>query len=257
MKLKSTTILQLMLLFISLQTACRKEEQQEKKEEANGPVLPVKFESQSRIILLKYLPNTNLLSQIEDKSGTKEVIRYTKDQLINGFESYENGKLVYTADFFRDEKQRLITVNQFKENGPVSTPTGYYTLEYNSADQVSKIKSYNPGKKLLSSKTLLYDELSNLVNEQIDFPLPQESNSYRYDQKKGICSAIANAFILSLESRHKFFASAAHNLLSREGTIAAKNFTFLYQYKTNDYPDQFTLTGQNAETFQITYQPAP
>lgn len=260
-----TTVLALTAI-IFWQTGCRKITPSEEKPVVNPPVnnsqlfIPVKLESGKQQIQLKYVENTAQLLSIEDNTGRKELIKYNKNKLASGFESYENNQLVYSSDYFRDAGGRVNTINQFKVNGPAFTPTGHLSIGYDSGNRISEVNAFDLRDQLLEHKTYAYDQQGNLVRTAIEKPaLKTETSICTYDQKKGMCSAVPNSLLLSIESAYKFLLySVTGNLLVKTAISTEKGYVCSYTYNSQNYPSKQTLTeGSLTTSFTLTYKTLP
>nr|WP_199077612.1 hypothetical protein [Pedobacter sp. ASV19] len=251
---------------IFLETACRKITPSEETSILNPPVnnsqlfIPVKLESAKQQIQLKYLENSNLLLSAEDNTGRKELIKYNKNKLASGFEIYENNQLIYSSDYFRDASGRVNTINQFKVSGPAFTPTGHLSIGYDSGNRISNISTFDLHDQLLEYKICTYDQQDHLTRTDIEKPsLKSETCIYTYDQKKGLCNAVPNALLFSIESQHKFlFCSVIGNSLSKTAVSTEKGYTCSYEYNLQSQPSKLNLLeGSQTTTFTLTYKTLP
>jgi hypothetical protein len=260
-----TTVFALTVI-IFWETGCRKIIPSEEKPIVTPPVnnsqlfIPVKLESTQQQIQLKYLENSNLLLSAEDNSGRKELIKYNKNKLASGFEIYENNQLVYSSDYFRDAIGRVNTINQFKVSGQAFTPIGHLSIRYDSGNRISEVSTFDLHDQLLEHKIYTYDQQDHLIRIETEKPsLKSEISIYNYDQKKGLCNAVPNALLFSIESQYKFlFYSVAGNLLSKTAISAEKGYTCSYEYNSQSQPSKLNLLeGSLTTTFTLTYKILP
>lgn len=260
------TTLSALMAIIFLETGCRKIEPSEEKPVVLPPVkdtqlfIPVKLESDKQQIQLKYLENTAQLLSIEDNSGKKELIKYNKNKLISGLEVYDNNLLIYASDYFRDASGRVNTINQFKVSLPTFTPTGHIQIGYDASNRISELSAFDLHDQLLEHKTYTYDAQGNLMLTESEKPsLKPEISNCTYDQKQGLCSAVPNSLLLSIESTYKFLLySATGNLLNKTAVSAEKGYNCSYQYNPQSYPLKVILKEASLTTsFTVTYKTLP
>lgn len=248
------------------ETGCRKITPSEEKPIVTPPVnnsqlfIPVKLESTRQQIQLKYLENSNLLLTVEDNAGRKELIKYNKNKLASGFESYENNQLVYSSDYFRDAGGRVNTINQFKVNGPAFTPTGHLSIAYDSDNRIAHVSTFDLHDQLTEHEIYTYDQQGHLIHIETEKPsFKSETSICSYDQKKGLCDAVPNALLFTIESRYKFlFYSVTVNLLSKTAISTEKGYTCSYEYNSQSQPSKLNLLeGSLKTTFTLTYKTLP
>jgi hypothetical protein len=253
-------------VIIFWETGCRKITPSEEKPIVNPPVnssqlcIPLKLESAKQQIQLKYLENSNLLLSVEDNTGRKELIKYNKNKLASGFEVYENNQLVYSSDYFRDTRGRINTINQFKVNGPVFTPTGHLSIEYDSDNRIAQVSTFDLRNQLLEHKICTYDQQDHLIRIETEkSSLKSETSICSYDQKKGLCNAVSTALLFSIESQYKFlFYSVTGNLLSKTAISTEKGYNCSYEYNSQSQPSKLNvLEGSLTTTFTLTYKTLP
>lgn len=253
-KIKNTLLL--IIITATVVPGCKKmtvEELPEPPIVKKNNLVPIKIETKTQLIELKYLENTRLLSEIQNiTTGKKEILQYSKDHVLSGLDTYENNRLVYTSDYFRDAERRIYMVTQFKVNEAVLTPLGYLTLKYNTQNQVVKITSYSTRDVMTGNQIMEYDENANLISIVKDFPLPAVKSNFSYDLKNAMFKNVQDLQLLSVQSQYLFFKSVKNNLLVGSGE---KNYSFTYIYDTNNYPEQIILNEQNVKTtYKVTYQ---
>ncbi|HWW41121.1 hypothetical protein [Pedobacter sp.] len=266
MNFRIKTTLFALTVIIFWETGCRKITSSEETPIINPPAnnsqlfIPVKLESAKQQIQLKYLENSNLLLTVEDNTGRKEQIKYNKNKLASGFESYENNQLVYSSDYFRDATGKVNIINQFKVNGPAFTPIGHLLIGYDSGNRVAQVSTFDLHDQLLEHKIYTYDQQDHLIRIETEKPsFKSEISICNYDQKKGLCNAVPNALLFSIESQYKFlFYSVAGNLLSKTAISAEKGYTCSYEYNSQSQPSKLNLLeGSLTTTFILTYKILP
>lgn len=234
-------------------TSGRKEETQVPAEQPAKKFVPVKFESDKLQISLKYQENTANLIEIASSDGYITLITYKNQQ------PYEIKKMKYNQPFqlvdYVKDKDGLPKARCFDESGPVFTPTGFYILNYDQADQLTKIRYYKDNAELFRESVLSYS-LGNVTElVQSDYPGASKKTQYTYDIKKGIFKHVKYCDRLFLESRYLFFNPGQNNMLSSTGSKAPlEDLTCSYEYNADDLPVKLRVTDHNiTQSFTITY----
>lgn len=221
--------------------------------------VPVKLESSSLVITLKYKENTAQLIAIESNDGYKIAISYNNKLQLSVLEKYRNNNLYYAA-YYETNAQKLVQrANQF-EHDPIFnsfTPIGFYTLDYNGQQRITGVKYYSSTDQLIRSYSLTYSSSQNLsANTVAIYPNQINQLNYSFDNKKGIASHIAESWLFAFEGKYWFLLSSVNNILSYSNQkTPTENSSFSYEYNTDGYPSKMTITGnKSTQVFKITYK---
>ena len=249
------------LIFLIVSCKKRKIRKEEKPVETDKPVItdpvkkqliPIKFESENLSINLKYIENTAFISEVNSSNGYSVKVTY-ESQLPYIFKHKNN--IVFEAIYFAKTTSQDIKATFFDVDDKVSSPTGYLILKRDINEQLISIlacgndPSY-PCKESSWSYTIAGNLSDIVVKNGATETTPIK---YTHDQKNGIFKNVKHAQLLFLEMGYSFFCADKNNRLSYLNTDKpSENTDFNYQYNTDDYPKQLTIT-QSKQTFKITY----
>lgn len=215
--------------------------------------VPVRFESDNLQISLKYQENTANLIEIAGSDGYMTLITY-KNQQPHEIKKMKYNQPFQLVDYVKD-KEGLPKARSFDESGAVFTPTGFYILNYDLADQLTKIRYYKDNAELFRESVLSYS-LGNVTElVQSDYPGGSKKTQYTYDIKNGIFKHVKYGERLFLESRYLFFKPGQNNMLSSADSKAPlENLTCSYEYNADDLPVKLRVTDHKiTQNFTITY----
>jgi hypothetical protein len=256
--MKSTLRIAFAIYFLCFM-ACKKNSA-ERKEETKVPAeqpakkfVPVKFESDKLQISLKYQENTANLIEIAGSDGYVTLITY-KNQQPYEIKKMKQNQPFQLVDYVKD-KEGLPKARCFDESGPVFTPTGFYILNYDLADQLTKIRYYKDNAELFRESVLSYS-LGNVTElVQSDYPGGSKKLHCTYDLKNGIFKHVKYWDRLFLETRYPFFNPGQNNILSSaDSKTPLENVTYSYEYNADDLPVKLSVTERNiTQSFTITY----
>ena len=217
--------------------------------------LPIKFESGNKVMTLKYLDNTALLSEIESTDGRKEIYTYNSEQKPVKYERYQAGEQVYLIDYLRNADGLVVKSNRFIIAPRVFTPEGYNTFTYNSDNKLISYKTYDNANKLLQEEVSEYSPTGDLITTiKITTGQANVTTNLSYDNKNGVFKEVSYTKLLAINATEDFLISAPHNLMDRSYSSSG-SVTYSYQYNTDNYPVQYIVTdGTNAKTVKVNYR---
>lgn len=206
------------------------------KPEVAKSLLPTTLEADKVVITLKYALNNDFLTELESTDGTRELYLYTDKNLPKEYDRYIKGEKKYAVYYIRNDAGLVVQANQNKveSDGALLIPMGTYKIEYNAANQISKVTWYDNKNKQIRQLTRTY----NLVGDQVSKTEETgQAMAFTYDAMNGWCKNIKLAQLLSIESLNSLLLSSAGNITKTtwSGTKtgdAAASFT----YNTDKYP---------------------
>ncbi|WP_449439810.1 hypothetical protein [Pedobacter steynii] len=249
------------LIFLIVSCKKRKIRKEEKPVETDKPVItdpvkkqliPIKFESENLSINLKYIENTAFISEVNSSNGYSVKLTY-ESQLPYIFKHKNN--IVFEAIYFAKTTSQDIKATFFDVDGRVSSPTGSLILKRDINEQlISILASGNGPSYPYKESSWSYTIAGNLSDIVVKNGAAETTPiKYTHDQKNGIFKNVKHAQLLFLEMGYSFFCADKNNRLSYLNTDKpSENTDFNYQYNTDDYPKQLTIT-QSKQTFKITY----
>lgn len=212
--------------------------------------VPIKIEGSELSLTLKYLDNTALLNEILDGNGTKTIITYTTEQQPQKMETYI-GKEIHITYYQQDKHNNIIKISNYIEKSKQQIFVDSYSLSYNEQRKISTINHYNNYNILLNANNLQYTESLNLST--LNTLSPENTNTYTYDQKKGISNNIPYSELFTLTIEHSFLLCSGNNLLTiLNQKQPQKNINISYEYNEHNYPSNMTINSE--KTFKITYK---
>ncbi|MHA4896426.1 hypothetical protein ACXZ1K_16855 [Pedobacter sp. PWIIR3] len=213
--------------------------------------VPVKFESATLTLDIKYQENTTFISEISISSGIKYTVAYAND-LPKRMERFLNGVRNYAVDYLVTNGT-VTRVNQFDVLTSRYQPLDKYQLEYNTDGKISVIKTYAVTNALAKTTNLLYGAEGNLISYSVEIP-DKTSFTCNYDSNPGIFGAVKSAQLLEMELPYYFLTFGPHNLTKMSGGTKAENREYTYTYNKDSYPSELILkTESGTQTFKITY----
>lgn len=244
---------------VFLITSCNKSKPRKEKEEETvikDPVkkllVPVKLESKTLVINIKYYEGSAFISEIKSSDRYSYNIRY-KDQLPYIIDKYINKVPIQYIDYRRTANKDLKIVF-FDVDGDLSTPTGSLILKQNIQNQVTAIQVSGNGYSYpYTESEWHYSPSGNLSNITVG----ASSIKYTHDEKNGIFKNVQHTQLLFLAIDLPFFSADMNNRLSYSNTdMPNENTDFEYKYNTDGYPTQFSII-KSKQTFTITYIELP
>lgn len=261
LKCRQLIILSTFIVFLS----CKKGKNIKTTENPPSPTaetytyVPVKFETHSAAVLLKYKENTAQLIEITDTDGNRTAITYTTDEQLFKLEKYKNTTLLHVVYYEQPDKKTTSKAQTFKYD-PLTrnfTPLNSYSLTYNEQQKINTIAYYDKNVNLTNTYNLGYAASGNLAKITETSPSGASNlTSYLFDEKRGISSHINYSGLFTFESEHWFLFCSVNNILSiTDQKSPQENVNFKYAYNENGYPStvMITKTG-NTQNVKITYQ---
>jgi hypothetical protein len=219
-------------------------------------LLPTTLEVDKLIVSIRYAVSNTFLTELESTDGTRELYLYTDKNLPKEYDRYIKGEKKYAVYYIRNEAGLVIQANQNKveSNGSVLTPTGSYKIEYNAANQISKIAWYDNNNKLLRQSTRSY----NLVGDQVSKTEETgQTQAFTYDGKNGWCKNIKLSQLLAIESLNNLFLSSAGNITktTSSGTKTGDD-AYSYIYNADNYPASWIQKDSKgvSHNYKMAYQ---
>ncbi|MBE9601814.1 hypothetical protein [Pedobacter sp. MC2016-24] len=261
---KTLTALVFIMLLLPL-ISCKKNKRPKSKDDIETPdespgkknYLPVKFESSSLHIYLKYKEGTKLLTEINGSDGERILITYTSAQIPLKLEKYKQTTLVKLIDYHKDGQQQITQCTSFDYDAINRTyiPLGDINIGYDVKAQINNLKFFDDLNKFTKALTLLYNSTGNLSVVEVTAQTGNNTLNYTYDQQTGIYKHVPYAALFSIALEHYFFSSSNNNLLNFSNQKnSVEDTTYTYEYNQEGYPIQM-IVSQNKTTqrFKISY----
>lgn len=264
--MKNTLIALAFIPLLFMLPSCKKNKRPKEKEDTEKPAessgqksyLPVRFESTSLNISLKYKEDTNLLTEISGSDGNRTSITYTSAQIPLKLESYKNATLLKLIDYFKDGQQRIkqCTLFEYDAINRSYIPLGDIQINYNGKDQISNLKFLNNLNIPTREFTMSYNTAGNLSAAQLTAQSADNNTfNYTYDQQPGIYKHVPYASLFAIELEAYFLNGNHNNVLSysdQKNTV--ENSTYTYEYNQEGYPVLMIISkNKTVQRFKISY----
>jgi hypothetical protein len=205
---------------------------------------------------LSYLSKTNLVLEIKQSDGKREVIEYNEKNFPKGYSRYLKDELQYKVSYITAENGSVTKGIQYQVEGKILTLLGNYQISYTEQKQISTISRYNFANKLISTEHFSYDQTLQLLetgDEQTKLPLQK----YSWDGKTGLLRNVPYAQVLAIENREFYFLNSRSNLNTlKDNMNPTGDLNIRYEYNTDNYPTLMTLTDAKKQntTYKVTYR---
>jgi hypothetical protein len=219
-------------------------------------LLAISLQKDKTIITLKYAKDNGFLTELESTDGTREVYLYTDKNLPKEYDRYIKDEKKYAVYYIRNQAGLVIQANQNKveSNGAVLTPTGTYKIEYDGANQISKVTWYDNDNKQLRQSTRTYDPANGAASKIEE---AGQAFTFTYDGKNGWCREIKLPQLLSIESLDNLFLSSAGNITKAAGSgTNSGESANSYVYNADNYPASWIEKDAKgiSHTYKVTYK---
>jgi YD repeat-containing protein len=220
--------------------------------------LPVKLESDQETVSLTYLKDTGFLTGIETTTGVKELYTYTNKNELKQYDRYKKINKEYTVYYVLDQNGNVTQGNQnnVEGDGTVLTPTGSYTLAYNSDGRLSAVNRRDHRRQSIGTSERSFAADGNVVKLTSSEPAGQ-SLTFTYDDKNGIFQNVKFRDVLSIESLPHLLFAARGNLISEsDENASSNNIVYSYTYGSDNYPTAMTIidSKNKKKVYKITYR---
>lgn len=254
----------LILILLLMGTSCKKikttnpdpAEEEISKPEPEQPknkvLIPVKLESTTLSLELKYRDNTGFISEIKLSNGIRYTVAYT-NELPKKLDQYAGDQRTNTIDYLAAEG-KVIRITAFEIQGQHDARTDKLLLTYNANGQISKIIRQDLANIPVEEETYNYGPTGLLISSATRIT-EQVDASYSYDTQKGIFSAVKCIQLLRIALPYPFINYGANNLVKyMEGVSEKTAVNYIYQYNIENYPAEIIVkTATTSQTFKITY----
>ena len=219
-------------------------------------MVPVKIASDKLTTEYFYEPKGAMLKEIRISTGYRYLFFYTENRLLLRAEIHVKDKQVFLADYRRDKAGKLTKVTTFDLHEKVFTPTGYYTVLYNSNNQLTRIGSVDAISPLFNEKLFEFDTYGNVKHMKVVNGSKTTTSDLTYDDKNGIYKNVLYAELIFLVFDDLNFLHANHNIINcTNEQMPSENIQTSYEYDEAGFPVKMVVTkDKNKDTYKITYK---
>lgn len=221
-------------------------------------VVPISLTSDGTKIEFTYAASKNLISEIKQSTGSRELIQYNDSGYPKKYERFLKDELVYQVSYVTNEQGLVTKGLQHKaaSGGKVLTLLGNYQISYNDNLQISEVNWYDFRGNLTTSHQYSYDDKQYLKSKTTAAGTPS-SYTYTYDDKSGLVKNVAYTQLLSIENEGFYLLNNHSNISSiQNADHTSGNLRVVNQYNADNYPATITVTdlGNQNKTYKVTYR---
>ncbi len=222
------------------------------------PMIPLSLTAENLKIDLTYAANQNLLTEIRQSNGVREMITYNAQNQLKEYKRYLKDELLYHVYYVLNTDGLVTKAIQYtvSAGGKLLSPLGTYEISYNSRKEIERVDWYDFKNMLSKSKQYNYNEKLLLTSCETVIP-KGGTQTYEYDNNFGIFSQISYLNLISLENEAFYFKNIRANLehISSK-TSASDSLSFVLQYNPANYPSTIKQTDASGKssTYKIIYR---
>ena len=216
-------------------------------------MLPTKLVSTNLTLEITYLDGTAAISNLKFSNSNTYLLSYT-GKVLKNIQKKKSNLIIQSVDYIVSNGN-ITRVQRFDVDGQRSTPTEKYYFEYNTALEISNVKTYGVSGSLLSDQNLTYTNLGNLSTSTLKTGTLLSNYNYNYDTKNAIFKNVMFCQVLKYEISEAFLNQGLNNLTKLSNpSLATDNLSYEYTYGLDDYPTEVKITKNGiTEAYTITY----